>query len=460
MPGGGATQLVFYGQQNIKLNGNPRSTYFKTKYKSTTNFSMESISVSLNTTMANVFESTTYQTKIDRHGDLIKDIYFTITLPDIISSTADSFRWVSDLGPALIDNYSISIGGQVIERNTGEYLYIMNQLSMNKDKREIYNKMTGNSLELNNPNQFYFNKSDSKVLPLRYRIGNSYPGIESNQNGNVSIRSRKLYIPLTFFFNKNPGNCLPLVSLQYSEVLISVTIRPLIELYKLNYNLNGVTDFYAPDQYNSIHNLENFVSNMNFSYMTNPTVINLQTSLEVNYIFLDSPERKLFAYKPLEYLIEQTQQINYYAIPEISNIQLYLNNCVKEIVFVLKRNDLNIKNDYFNYTDNLDQILINAQILFNGYERITKKDAYYFNYVQPFECHTNTCDGIYLYSFSLNPEQYQPSGSVNTSKINKIQLLLELIKPKGDYSYDLSIYATNYNFLTISAGLAGTTFVT
>jgi Large eukaryotic DNA virus major capsid protein len=244
--------------------------------------------------------------------------------------------------------------------------------------------------------------------------------------------------------------------LQYSDVQIVVTLNPIAHIYKLFYTKYGIPNFYAPDLTNSAHELSNF-ANMNTT-----SILDIQANLEVNYIFLDNKERNFFAFKPIEYLINQVRIIPFIELTDVNTLELVLSNPVKEILWVCKRNDMSQWNNWFDFTDKTRNIMTTATILFNGMERLKQKSWEYFTYLQPFQHHTGGCpkDGIYMYSFSINPEEFQPSGSCNMSKINKVQINMTCNAPTNEfYNYSASFYVTNYNILKISNGMGGNVFV-
>lgn len=460
--GGGLMQLLFVGQQDIYLKSNPSITFFKKIFKTHTNFAMQSIRVDFNKTDTNIYEKTTLKLKIPRHGDLLAQTYFVLELPEIISDNILCLKWIENIGEALIDNYYITIGGSLIDKHTGEYLHIMNSLTCNSEKKNMYNNMTGNIALLNNPIKYAVEHDNISIPPRRYRIANGYPVYipydPNNPNAYTpSIPTRKIYIPLRFWFNKDIGNALPLISLQYSEVELTIELRPWIQLYQLMYSKSGVSDYYAPNLAIGAHHLKNFVSNVTKKFLISDSVIDSKCYLEANYIFLDEVERQYFAYKPLDYLIEQVTIVNQYNIQGNTTIDMILQNPVKELIWVLKRNDISVKNDWFNFTDRYNKILHTSKILFNGVDRFDEKDAEYFNYLQVYQHHTGAGkDGLYTYNFSINPEDYQPSGSCNMSRINNIQFYMTTKDPNdGSYSYDITLYAINYNFLRIASGLSG-----
>jgi hypothetical protein len=458
---GGLLQLATaYGQQNIYLNSNPQITHFKRVYKTHTNFSMESIAVQFNRTNVNVYEYTLLKAKIDRNADLVGQIYFSFDIPDIVSDNANRFRWIENFAEAMIEEVYITIGGNRIDQQNGEYIHIMNQLTYGVDKRDVYNRMIGNTIEYTNPEQYYLAQNYLAQVPLQYRVGNEYP--ISNDPSRPSIRARRIHLPLTFWFNLDLSAALPLISLQFSEVEIVFNIRPISHLYKLWYKRDGALGFYAPDLTNPKHLLHNFVFNANRRYMTTTSTLDIRASLEVNYVYLDQTERMYFAYKPIEYLIQQVRIIPKTSLADTNVLELVLSNPVKEIIWVCKRNDISIWNSWLDYTDRQRNIMTSARVLFNGMERLTEKPWEYFNYVQPFQHHKGCGkNGIFVYSFSITPEDHiQPSGSCNMSRVNKIHVGLNLIPPTSkNYGYDAYFYVTNYNILRISNGLAGTVYV-
>jgi hypothetical protein len=456
---GGLLQLAAYGQANIYLNTNPQITNFKSVYKTHTNFSMESIRVELNRTDTSVFERTILRAKIDRNADLIGQMYLVIQLPDIISDNLWRFRWVENLAEALIHDVYITIGGNRIDRQNGEWMHILNNLTYGNDRREVYNKMTGNIPELTNPEHYYYMQNFANRTPMQNRVGNDYP--VSLDPTKPSIRSRTLHIPFSFWFNTDLAKALPLISLQYSEVEVVITLNPMYYLYRLSYKKSGIINNYAPDKTNPDHYLYNFVSNANGQYMTTNTSLDLKARLELNYIYLDQKERMFFAYKPVEYLITQVTTLPVTTLSRTNILELVLSNPVKEMIWVCKRNDVGIWNTWFDFTDKMRNIMTTARILFNGMERLSEKSWEYYAYVQPFQHHTGcNKDGIYNYSFSIHPEDLnQPTGSCNMSKINKIQIGLNTIPPLSPYyDYDVCFYVINYNILRIANGLGGTVY--
>jgi hypothetical protein len=192
------------------------------------------------------------------------------------------------------------------------------------------------------------------------------------------------------------------------------------------------------------------------------------TSLYVDYVYLDTDERRQFAQVQHEYLIEQLQftGAESYSNSAVKS-KLALNHPCKELVWVLQlaSNVATNVNRFADYTTALDadgnaavyqglDPLADAKLQLNGQDRFSVRNAAYFNVVQPYQHHTRCpATGIYVYSFALNPEQHQPSGTVNMSRIDNATLLLNLTT--GVSPIQLRVYAVNYNVLRIMAGMGG-----
>merc|ERR1711990_900657 len=269
--GGGLMQLVAYGAQDIYLTGNPQITFFKVVYRRHTNFSMESIEQTFNGTAD--FGRKVVCT-VSRNGDLVHRVYLQVTLPAVTSQDNDHFRWVNWVGHALVKNVEVEIGGQRIDKHYGDWLHIWNELTQTASKQEGYANMVGNVDKLNRVT------GDQQEKP-----------------------ETTLYIPLQFWFCRNPGLALPLIALQYHEVRINIEFRTFNEVC---------------------------------GYKTIPTVPTLKAaSLYVDYIYLDTDERRRFAQVSHEYLIEQLQFTGDESVTSSNNkIKLNFNHPCKELVWV------------------------------------------------------------------------------------------------------------------------------
>jgi hypothetical protein len=301
----------------------------------------------------------------------------------------------------LIDYYTIDIGGQEIDKHYGDWLTIWNELSQTAEKEDGYNLMIGNTTDL-------------------IEVGTT-----------VTLRpATTLYIPFQLWFCKNPGLALPLIALQYHEVKINVSFRPFADLLETS---TGLTT-------------------------TSPSLGD--ASLYIDYIYLDTDERRQFAQVQHEYLIEQVQFTGDESFSNSSvKSRLSLNHPVKELVWVVQK-DLNVsENRFADYTTGTTayagaDTVTDAKIQLNGHDRFSVRKGRYFNVVQPYQHHTRTpATGIYCYSFCLNPEAHQPSGSVNMSRIDNA--VLQLTLATNTDAVKLRVYAVNYNVLRIMAGMGG-----
>jgi hypothetical protein len=425
--GGGLLQLVAYGAQDVYLTGNPQITFFKAVYRRHTNFALEAIEQTFNGTPE---FNQRVSCQISRNGDLINRVYLQLRLTGTVN-------YCKYFGLRLIKQVDIEIGGQRIDRHYSHWLYIWNELSLPVSKREGYNQMVG-----------------------------AYGG-----TAGTSI-NKTLYVPLEFWFCRNVGLALPLIALQYHEVKIYVAFEEEAKCYE------GVTG--------------NATLKPSFT-----------ASLWVDYIFLDTDERRRFAQLSHEYLIEQLQFTGEEAITS-TNIKskLNFNHPCKELIWFVT-NSADTTNNWVNYTTkrnpltqgthytfdavnnnlaldfvtgNNNEILypsnpvVNAKLVLNGNDRFAQRSGTYFNVVQPYQHHENIPRnaGINVYSFALKPEEHQPSGTLNMSRIDTAVLNLTIynstsyanITSSANLIYDntkstLYVYATNYNVLRILSGMGG-----
>ena len=469
---GGLLQLVAVGQQNSYITENPEISFYKYVYKRHTNFAMESIQLTFDTNpvLSNEILSGGYYCKIGRYGDLLSELYFCFTLPDIYSSDKYKFRWIENVGNLFIKKATVTIGGIIIDNITGEWLNIWNELILStNDSHDI---LIGNVEELINP----------KLNNPRIGIKNNkfyytfYPSSSKENNDNPSINSRKIYIPLNFWFNKNPSLALPLLRLQYSEVYINIEPEISEKLYQV-YS-NDLDKYVSPTYYNELYNEKINI----YTFTKN---ISLNPYIEANFIFLANEERNSILLTPkLLYLVEQleisTEQRTLSAADSSITINLNIHKPTKEIIWTIRRDDYYKFNENNNYTASIPEdknkgILNKGTIIWNRTNsRFDEKNADYFNMIQPYQHHTNVPkQGIYCYSFALHPEKEQPTGSYNASVIDTSLLLyvnghynnddinnkLKAIN-KNTYMFDylIRVYSLSYNVFEIIGGSCGMKF--
>ena len=452
-------QLVAYGAQDVYLTGNPQITFFKVVYRRHTNFAMEAIENPWNGA-PNFGKQVTCT--IQRNGDLIYRMYLQATLPSVSLLASDGsgaqFRWLNWVGHNLIDWVELQIGGQRIDKHYGQWLHIWNELTQEAGKQAGYAKMVGNIPQLTN-----------LLVQGGEPCDNDCAGGEPNTWNEVVNCSPEytLYIPLQFWFCRNPGLALPLIALQYHEVRINLQFNA----------LDNLMWSYSP-QASSTSAIETRVGNSGL----------VAASLYVDYIYLDTDERRKFAQVSHEYLIETLQFTGGESITASSNkLKLNFNHPCKELLWVVQRDsytscDANVINPWkgqqpFNFSDWWDRSVlesgysvtrvegmaganpvVTALLQLNGHDRFQVRSGDYFNLVQPYQHHTNVpAVGINVYSFALQPEQHQPSGTCNLSRIDNTTLLLTVSNNAVGTltSSTVYVYATNYNVLRVMSGMGG-----
>jgi hypothetical protein len=437
---GGLMQLVAYGAQDVYLTGTPKVTFFQAVYKRHTNFAMENIEQTVNGTASN---NGRVSVTIARNGDLIGDMYVELVSATVVSragdNAANSGCWVAERA---IKDVELSIGGQRIDKHYQIWWRLYSELMLDESKKANYAKMTTDA------------------------VGGS----------------QTVYLPLLFFFNRNPGLYLPLIALQYHEV-------------RLDFDLSS-----------------------EFSTYTDGSTFKVWG----NYVYLDTEERRRFAQKSHEYLIEQVQHTGTDTVTNngTKQVRLSYNHPVKELVWcfndgaatdssvwnftsnaqtsnavVLESNPANILAAAGDSTVGLSSISVGTgapqvltgntvnggslaqwcedgtasasksvgplstfKLILNGQDRFKEQKGKYFNQVQPFNHHSGCpYPGVYSYSFALKPEEHQPTGTCNFSRIDNAQVAVKL-KSGSANCQTMHMFATNYNVLRIQSGMGGLAF--
>jgi len=366
--GGGLMQLVAYGAQDVYLTGNPQITFWKVTYRRHTNFAMESIEQTFN---GQADFGRRVQCTISRNGDLAYRTYLQVTLPEIGQDSCCNpkdcakvyARWLDYPGEQLISMVEVEIGGQRIDRQYGDWMHIWNQLTLTAEQERGYNKMVGQTTQLTYLIDPSFADVDSACANVDVPAAVCAP--------RNALPETTLYIPLQFWFCRNPGLALPLIALQYHEVRINLELRPSDEVLFAVTNLTegGGNDGDNVANGSSVKDAVSYQKSL------------VAASLYVDYVFLDTDERRRMAQNPHEYLIEQLQFTGDESVGSSSNkIKLNFNHPCKELVFVvqpdanvdycssfLKNTPLNsaLGAQPFNYTDALDA-LVNSIAAFSG----------------------------------------------------------------------------------------------
>lgn len=476
MPGG-LIQLAVYGGQDYYLTSNPQISYFKSVYRRYTNFSMEMINIlpSTEKKLENASEVDITFT-INRHGDLVKDIYFVFTLPDIYSNSTKKFQWIKRIGEYIIKEVSFNIGSRKIDTQYGEWLHIWNELNLDESKLAGYNRMIGNTTDLYDP-----------------ETANPSGTYTASSSSAPSIKGRKIYVPLHFWFNESFGSALPLIAMQYdAEPTINIKLRKITDLFTV---IDSGDRIKPTDSYN----IGTFLSQ---GATASVTSLDISASIEANYIFLDKEERRRFALVEHQYLIKQIVKVENTLTPATSDTtyteKLKIQHPTSSLIWVIRRSDLEAVNQWSNYTnwcqENIDpiydqgnpfsatdlvlatdfgslknkNIMLDAALKLNGINRFDSKDYGLFNLTNNYQHNIKIPkEGIYSYSFGLNNNGYQPSGSCNMSRYNKIELQMTLTKKtsvsyddSSSYNYNWMLFSHNYNVFRIQGGLGDVEFST
>lgn len=470
--GAGLLQLVLSSQQDQYITQNPQISFFKYSYKRHTPFSNESIILSFQTAnILNRFGKTEHKCKIGRYGDLLSNLYFCVTLPAIYSTNEYRFRWVENIGHVIIEKAEIKINGAIIDSLTGEWMTIWNELSL-KDDSSSYNKIIGNTSDLTNP---------SLVQP-RISVTNNrfnyifYPESDITKNDNPSIPEKLIYTPLNFWFTRNPSLALPLLKLQLAEIEIVIN---LVETEKLYQVYSSILEMYiSPVYYSLLHN-DNNICLAKFCKVKNGDTVPMTLNIEANYIFLDTTERNaILMLSEIKYVAEQIHIDTKPCNQEHVNMELFINNPTKEIIWTIKRDDyynFNYHNNYtadYMYNEN-SKILKTASIMWNSFNRIEEKSGDFYGYVQPYQHHSKIPKaGIYCYSFALFPEKIQPSGAYNASAVKTSldvninrnynndylnnKLILKNKTPLSNtINYQITVYSIFTNIFNVQNGIGG-----
>ena len=401
------------------------------------------------------------------------------------------------------------------------------------DGEELYVDLDSAGDLFNNDPKFYLRYSDYPHTRLVNTVSRQiHKEIVDNVNSTVtknadfsnslanlipSIPKKKIKVPLNFFFSKDSGLSMPLISLQYNEVSLEITLRTIADLFTINKKIR--TDI-ANDKTITTFNRTKTTDDIINDFISQDT-FSIRYYIDATYVFLDTEERKRFAESNHDYLIEEVQLKEIKNISDSRTHDVLLYHPVKELIIIGQRTDMLANNQWNNYTNwsneyiapysyeynkyknknlvnesnshlfynnsitnacndltkNFDykffrkNIIDSMELLFNGQVRERNKDNKYFNQVHPYNFYkTNPKDGVHVYSFSANPNDSQPAGSCNFSRISNFQINIDLGLstdiheiPKENlnnvYEYNFTIFAVNYNILKVASGMAAKQFV-
>jgi hypothetical protein len=455
MPSSALIQLVAVGNSDEYFTSNPSMSYYKYIYRKHSRFSMESVKITFESKapFLNKNEDIS-RIKIPRHGDLLTDLHFVFTFPNVYSDDNLRFRWIHNAGPLLIKKSDIYIGsfGRAIDTIYGEWLLIWNELTMSANKKQSYDRMVGNLQHMINPRTL----TSSIVLGRNKKISYAYYPYSTKTSSIPSIKETTVVIPMSFYFTKDSKLSLPLCALQTNEVYVTIETENIENLYQIYDKENDI--YVSPTYYN-----KKYGTNITINDFVKTTDIN--PYFECKYVYLDENERKMVSLNKQNhtFIVEHLYKKDIEVVDNTINIELNLHNPIKELIWILRRRDWKDYNTPHNYTASIHEtsdleILKKAKILWNrSNERVEEKDAVYFGKIQPYQHHTNIPKtGIYCYSFSIYPEKWYPSGHFNPSGKYSISTNLQLQVDKyNDLEYEVIVYAKMYNILYISGGLGG-----
>ncbi len=504
---GGLIQLAAYGAQDIYLTGNPQITFFQMVYRRHTNFSIEAIE---QTFIGTPDYGKRLDVQLTRNGDLLHRMYIehSATIERTDSNPNKNIGIVEHYGHSLIREYEILIGGQRIDRHSSLWQRIradlneenpdgyMDRVSMFSDKGEHngtqYQYMTGNSIAANTDT---YNETDNLLATTGGSSFNGFTYTKGTESVKAKISINKIFIPLQFWFCRHHGLALPLVALQYHNVELIFRIEELGNLFRTS----DTASFGYSDANIVKASSENVKALSNFR-------------LWCDYIYLDTEERRRFAEEDHEYLIEQIQKAEYNVNFPNNDFDLKFSHPTKELIWVIQNNTVNSdtsggddvyggrnqgldssKGDWTASPVSVDDFKGKWLLKFNNHERFKERDTEYFTRVQVYEHHTgygsvstyiakksnlksgefrpSDNNSISVYSFALKPEDHQPSGVCNLSRMDSI--VLESIDLKvwaigggsggnyitvgetGSTNLKLTIFAVNYNILRVMSGMGG-----
>jgi hypothetical protein len=519
---GGLLNLIAVGNANIFLTGNPDKTYFRVCYSKYTNFGLQKFRIDYSGTRdLRTSEQSTFTFKVPRYAELLMDTYLVVTMPDIWSpiyppythgpienrQSTDTegkwapydFRWIEDLGTHMIKEIEIVCGSFTLSKYSGEYLAAMVDRDFTTEKKQLFNQMSGNTLDMNNPalayqrlNTYpnaYFHEVDSE--------DDSYPISSTTTGVEPSIRGKNLYIPINAWFTLNSRCALPLIAMQYNELEIRVTMRPIQELVQVRdvFDVENEFPYIQPDFNQDRFQMYRFLQSPLKSNITDPSTYankfntwNADIHLISTYAFLSKEEAKIFAQEDQVYLIKDVFTYKFDNISGARNVKLDSKGMVSSWMWYLQRNDVNMRNEWSNYTnwayrelptnvrlgaeriikdendvntglftsgnynvENQKDIMLSCGIILDGKYRETTMPRGVFDYIEKYT-RTNgfAKEGLYCYNFCLDtsPYTYQPSGAINLGMFNKIEMEINTFAPQIDQE------ASKYNIICDENGNA------
>jgi len=532
MPGG-LMNLASTGQQNIILNGNPSKTFFKSTYAQHTNFGLQKFRVDYaGLKTLRLTEESTFVFKIPRYADLLMDTYISFNLPHIWSPIYEGldnagvqvedpvpykFKWIDNIGAKMISKVSITCGNQTLHEFSGDYLLASVQRDYSTEKRELFNRMIGHVADLTDPSNG------------EGRHTGMYPSAEYTDHisgAEPSIRGRTLYIPLNSWFSFKSQMAFPLTSLQYNELHIIITFRPIRELFSILdvQDTVGLNPYIAPNMNKTYMQFYRFlqspptnvINDTDVAWTDKRVLWDTDIHLNCTYCFLSKDEAKLFALQEQKYLFKQVVETKLYNLTGASKTDIKSLGMVSNYLFYFQRSDVKDRNEWSNYTNwpyiflpqdvftsdtllettgvqnaqNVKNILVSMGLLLDGTYRENVQPVGVYNLIEKcIRTSGNAPDGLYCYNFCLNSnsQEMQPSGAINMSRFNQVELEFLTISPPlsamiqttafcdstgaivginkpvwrtYNYNYDCTVFEERFNMITFIGGNCGLMFAT
>ena len=361
---------------NTYFIGNPNTCFFYTTYNQFCNFGVQNFRIDYkgsNSLQQNI--PTYISFTISRFADLLTDTYLVLTLPDIFSPilknppTTDvsygtfDFKWIKDIGTNIIREITVKIDGNIIQQYSGQYIKNVVERDYEAQKKDLFNKMTGNVPEIHSPEM----TTSSVEQPNSYRI---YPN-SHGLNSYPSIKSRQLFIPINSWFTISNYLAFPLIALQYQVLSIEFTLRPLSDLYVVrdlaNINLDDyrLTPYIRPTGA-PLYNLATFTSRYEDYLDANSTINSNGIDPSLNTIlppfnihlickqvFLSEDQRTYFSKNPQQYIFRDIREHITQDIVASNKIDIVSHGLISGWMWFLQRSDIKSRNEWSNYT-NLD----------------------------------------------------------------------------------------------------------
>jgi len=496
---GGLLNIIAIGNSNIFLTRNPSKTFFKVTYSKYTNFGLQKFRIDYDGIRdLRLTEPSTFCFKIKRYAELLMDAYIGVTLPDIWSPiypptedtdnqwSAYDFRWIRNLGTNMIKEIRIQCGSFLLAKYSGEYIAATVERDFNSEKKKLFNTMSGNIPEVNDPANA-FNRANT--YPCAYFDTDTSMDVGTEP----SIRGRQLYIPINAWFTLDSRCAFPLVSLQYNELEIYVTLRPIQELFQVRdvfgpeYNFPYIQPDFNQSQFQMYRFLQSppatdtSIESGNYTNMISNW--NADIHLMTTYAFLSKEEARLFASEDQIYLVKEVFQYSFENITGSKTVSLNSNGMISSWMWYFQRNDVYLRNEWSNYTnwpygnqlpvdiqiapqssndsrfnflgpyihpnnvnsglftsgnysaDNQKEIMQTFAILLDGKYRENTLSSSIFNYIEKYTRTSSFAkEGVYCYNFCLdtNPYNYQPSGAMNLGKFKNVDLEITTYVPPID----------------------------